>query len=131
MEITVNIPGLSELAASISSLAQAMGGQAATTPPAGAQGPNLTLVPAPGAVPVTPQPTGQQPAAEPAPTVPTTPQSYTLEQLAVAATQLMDAGRRTDLVGLLGRFGVQALTALPKEQYGTFATELRTMGAKI
>jgi hypothetical protein len=136
MEIIVNIPGLSELAASISTLAWAMSGQATTTgtaasPPASAPGPNLTLVPPqPVAVPVT----GPVPAAEPAPAsagVPITAQSYTLEQLAVAATQLMDAGKRTDLVSLLAKFGVQALTLLPKEQYGTFATELRALGARI
>lgn len=63
--------------------------------------------------------------------VPTSTQSYTMEQLAVAATQLMDAGRRAELVSLLSSFGVQALTALPKEQYGAFATQLRTLGAKI
>jgi len=64
-------------------------------------------------------------------TVPTTVQTYTMEQLAVAATQIVDAGRRTELVGLLSSFGVQALTALPKEQYGAFATQLRALGAKI
>ncbi|MPN41310.1 hypothetical protein SDC9_188853 [bioreactor metagenome] len=54
-----------------------------------------------------------------------------MEQLAVAATQLVDAGRRQELVNLLTSFGVQALTTLPKEQYGNFATQLRAMGAKI
>jgi hypothetical protein len=63
--------------------------------------------------------------------VPTSTQTYTMEQLAVAATQLVDSGRRTELVNLLQTFGVQALTALPKEQYGAFATQLRTLGAKI
>jgi hypothetical protein len=63
--------------------------------------------------------------------VPTSAQSYTMEQLAVAATQLVDAGRREELVNLLKSFGVQALTALSKEQYGAFATQLRTLGAKI
>ena len=102
--------------------------------------------PAPVAAPVpAPQPaaapTAQVPAPAPAPApaatpeqpapVPTTQQTYTMEQLAVAATQLVDAGRREELVGLLGQFGVQALTALPKEQYGAFATALRQMGAKI
>lgn len=64
-------------------------------------------------------------------TVPTTAQTYTMEQLAVAATQIVDAGRRIELVGLLNSFGVQALTALPKDQYGAFATQLRALGAKI
>lgn len=63
--------------------------------------------------------------------VPTTAQTYTMDQLAVAATQLMDAGKQPELVSLLNSFGVQALTALPKEQYGAFATALRQMGAKI
>ncbi|MDD2401963.1 MAG: hypothetical protein PHD60_07180 [Clostridia bacterium] len=65
------------------------------------------------------------------PTIPTTAQTYSIEQLAVAATQLVDSGRRTELVGLLTAFGVQALTALPKEQYGAFVTQLRALGAKI
>lgn len=63
--------------------------------------------------------------------VPTAAQTYTMEQLAVAATQLVDAGRRMELVQLLGAFGVQALISLPKEQYGAFATQLRALGAKI
>lgn len=63
--------------------------------------------------------------------VPTSTQSYTMEQLAVAATQIVDSGRRAELVSLLGSFGVQALTALPTEHYGAFATQLRALGAKI
>jgi CCR4-NOT transcriptional regulation complex NOT5 subunit len=77
----------------------------------------------------------QQASVQTAPTqgtsVPTSAQSYTMEQLAVAATQIVDAGRRIELVSLLNSFGVQALTALPKEQYGSFATQLRALGAKI
>jgi len=74
----------------------------------------------------------QQPTLQEQPqAVPTSAPSYTLDQLAVAATQLVDAGRREELVQLLASFGVQALTALPKEQYGAFATKLREMGAKI
>ena len=63
--------------------------------------------------------------------LPTVTQSYTLEQLAVAATPLADGGQREALVGLLASFGVQALTQLPKEHYGNFATQLRAMGAKL
>jgi hypothetical protein len=63
--------------------------------------------------------------------LPTVTQTYTLEQLAVAATPLADGGQREALVGLLASFGVQALTQLPKEHYGNFATQLRAMGAKI
>lgn len=80
-----------------------------------------------GAVPVVPQ---AAPAQQPA-HVPTSTQTYTLEQLSVAATPLMDAGRQPELFALLGQFGVQSLMQLPKEQYGAFATALRGMGARI
>ena len=63
--------------------------------------------------------------------VPTENPTYNMDQLAVAATQLMDAGKRDALISLLGEFNVQALTALPQEQYGAFATRLRELGAKI
>jgi hypothetical protein len=76
------------------------------------------------------QATVQTPAVQ-TPTVPTSTQTYSMEQLAVAATQIVDAGRRTELVSLLNSFGVQALPALPKEHYGAFATQLRALGAKI
>lgn len=93
----------------------------------------------PAAIPVAPpQPTApatlapQQPEAPatPAP-LPTASTSYSMDQLAVAATQLMDAGKRNELLQLLASFGVNALTELPKEQYGNFATQLRGLGAKI
>lgn len=63
--------------------------------------------------------------------VPTSTVSYTLDDLARAGMTLMDSGRQADLQGLLKTFGVEALPALPKEQYGAFATELRGMGAQI
>jgi hypothetical protein len=85
----------------------------------------------PAAVPVSiVQVPGQTPVPQTA-AVPTASQTYTMEQLAVAATQLVDAGRRSELVSLLQTFGVQALTALPKEQYGAFAAQLRGLVAKI
>jgi hypothetical protein len=81
--------------------------------------PIAPAIPAAPVAPVAPQP------------IPTVAPTYTMEQLAVAATQVNDAGRRQDLVNLLNAFGVQALTQLPKEHYGAFATELRKLGAKI
>ncbi|MCL6598965.1 MAG: hypothetical protein K6T81_09500 [Alicyclobacillus macrosporangiidus] len=101
-----------------------------TTTPVG------TAQPAAAAVPTAAPPTAAPPAAPATPpaapaTVPTTAPTYTLDQLAVAATQLMDAGKRDELVQLLQSFGVQALTMLPKEQYGAFATKLRELGARL
>ena len=37
----------------------------------------------------------------------------------------------SQLLELLGRYGVQAVTQLQPEQYGAFATELRALGAQI
>lgn len=89
-----------------------------------------------GIIPVTPPMAVPPVIAQPAPitppaAVPVTAQTYSADQLAVAATQIADAGRRVELIRLLETFGVQALTMLPKEQYGAFATKLREMGAKI
>lgn len=77
------------------------------------------------------QPPAAPPQAPGQAAVPTTAPTYTIEQLAVAATPLIDGGRRQELVNLLGAFGVRALTELPKERYGEFATALRQLGAKI
>lgn len=81
------------------------------------------------------QPMYQQPPIQPvatAPTVvPTQAQTYTMEHLAVAAQQLMDAGHIAKLQQLLQSFGAPSMMQLPKEQYGAFATQLRALGAKI
>lgn len=90
--------------------------------------------------PVTPVPTAPvQPAVpiqqtaptQSAPTVPTSQRTYTLDELATAAMPLMDAGMQQQLQQLISSFGVDALPALPPEQYGNFATALRGMGANI
>lgn len=80
--------------------------------------------------PPTAAPVTAAPPAAAAP-LPTTTPTYTQEQIALAAAQIMDAGRQTELIQLLGSFGVQAVTQLPAEQYGAFATSLRSMGARI
>lgn len=67
----------------------------------------------------------------PAPIVPTAAPQYTLEMLAKAGTALIDAGRMNDVMALLGKFGVEALTSLDPSMYGAMATELRNLGAQI
>lgn len=74
--------------------------------------------------PVTPPPVQQAP-------VQTTTTSYTADDLARAAMTLMDSGRQGELISLLAQFGTDALTQLPPEQYGAFATALRGLGAPI
>jgi hypothetical protein len=125
---------------------------AATTPvqpTAAPEVPAAPAAPAPvqqAAAPAVPTPvqqtvTPEVPAAPAAPVLPaavpttstvlTAPHNYTLDELSVAAMFLMDGGRQGDLQQLLTTFGVQSLPALPKEQYGAFATQLRALGARV
>ena len=108
--------------------------QAASVPAPAAQ-------PSPAPVPVTPVPVAQ-PAAAPAPVAqpvpapapaaaPTTARAFRFEDIQLAATSLCDTGKRAEVLALLAKYGIQALSALPAEQYGAFATELRGLGAKI
>ena len=97
--------------------------------------PTQTPTPAPAA-PVSPAPTAGQtsaaPGNTPAPTVPGAgAPTYTLDQISRAGASLVDAGKMQQLLELLGRYGVQAVTQLQPEQYGAFATELRALGAQI
>lgn len=119
------------------STGQAMSGpavQAAPVPAPAAQ-------PSPALAPVTPVPVAQ-PAADPAPVTqpapapapaaaPTTARAFRFEDIQLAATSLCDTGKRAEVLALLAKYGIQALSALPAEQYGAFATELRGLGAKI
>lgn len=98
--------------------------QAASVPAPAAQ-------PSPAPVPVTPVPVAQ-PVAAPAPVAaPTTARAFRFEDIQLAATSLCDTGKRAEVLALLAKYGIQALSALPAEQYGAFATELRGLGAKI
>lgn len=144
MEITIHIPGLMELAEALKrmNMEKCEGGSVSAAPVNTASVSfTETLVPItpavqqaqPQAAPV--QPAVSAPVAQSIPTapagVPTSAVEYTLDDLARAAMTLMDSGRQPDLLQLLSNFGVSALPALPKEQYGAFATALRGMGAQI
>ncbi len=113
--------------------AQAMTGQASPAAPI-AQPAQTAPAPqqqaqAPGAQPA-PAPIAQPSQAAP-PAVPTAERGYTLDELAGAAMTLMDKGMQAQLQELLAGYGVEALPMLPQEQYGSFATALRGMGAQI
>lgn len=115
--------------------------------PAPAPAPAAPVSPAPVTPTQTPAPTATPPVAAPAPTAgqtsaapgntpaPTVPvtgaPTYTLDQISRAGASLVDAGKMQQLLELLGRYGVQAVTQLLPEQYGAFATELRALGAQI
>lgn len=157
MKITVEAP---DLAASILKLAEAIASgpdpsiltpdeplPVASYPTAPAPAPAAPVSPAPVTPTQTPTPAPAAPVAAPAPTagpasvtpgntpapaVPvTTAPAYTLDQISRAGASLVDAGKMQQLLELLGRYGVQAVTQLQPEQYGTFATELRALGAQI
>lgn len=98
--------------------------------------PAQTPAPSPSPMPVTSAPTAgptsAAPGSTPAPAVPvTSAPAYTLDQISRAGASLVDAGKMEQLLALLGRYGVQAVTQLQPEQYGAFATELRALGAQI
>lgn len=58
--------------------------------------------------------------------------AYTMEELSVAATPLVDEGRGREVQDLLsGKYGVDAIDMLPKAAYNAFAEDLRAMGAKL
>ena len=132
----IKITGLDHLADAIFALAGAMSKQTAVqtgtseapqADPVEQTAPTQQPAPQPDPEPVVPaEPQKPTPAA-----VPTSQQTYTLDDLARAGMTLMDSGRQADLQGLLKQFDVEALPALPQEQYGSFATALRGLGAQI
>lgn len=105
--------------------------------PAPAAPVNTTPAPvAPVAAPVAPTapvPTEQPaaPVAQAPAAVPVTAPTYTLDQIARAGASLVDAGKMEQLLALLTRYGVAAVTQLQPDQFGVFATELRALGAQI
>lgn len=148
MKIKIEVP---DLAAAIEKLAAALNNSTvvekacacaeAKTPdpnPAPVEAP-VAVTPAPVApvaaptpAPVAPVQTAPvAPPAAPAPAVPVTAPTYTLDQIAKAGASLVDAGKMEQLLALLGKYGVQAVTQLTPDQYGAFATELRALGAQI
>lgn len=67
----------------------------------------------------------------PVPSIPIAAPTYTREDLSKAAMSLMDKGMQAQLQQLIQSFGVSSLVELPAEQYGSFATAIREMGAQI
>lgn len=105
--------------------------------PVPAPAPAPTPAPAPAPAP-TPAPVTAVPVAQPAPVtaVPvaqTTAPAYTRERVASAGAMLIQSQpeKREELIGLLARFGVNAINNLPEAQLGAFATALRGLGANI
>ena len=153
MEITVNVTGLDNLAKAIFALAKAAGNckeetqvdATKVTPvvqqvvaPAETAATVLSTPPVQNVQPVPTTQTAQAapvaqntaPTVSPVPTATATP-TYTMEQLAVAATGLIDAGKMQDVQNTLASLGAQTLMDLPQEKYGEFASAIKAMGAVI
>ena len=87
-------------------------------------------VPEPVPVPVAPMPV-PEPVPVPVAPVPAPATNITLQQIARAGASLVDRGKKAEVIGVLRRYGVQAVTQLKPEQFGQFAGELRALGAQI
>ena len=74
-----------------------------------------------------------QPVELPAPSVAQEVEApaYTLEQLSRAGAALATSGKMPELMALMQKHGVQALTQLKPDQYPAMADDLRLMGAQI
>ena len=155
VKVTVAIPGLPEainaLASAVSKTpAPALAAPAApmVTAPAGhepvVQAPaepvpvQAPVAPASAPVPIqAPVPVqAATPAPVPAPTAPNiAPDSagaqLTVEDIGRAGATLVDMGKMPQLLALLARYGVQAVTQLQPAQLAPFADELRALGAKF
>ena len=155
IKITLTVPGLPE---AINNLAEALRGNSAAAPVASApvvQQPTVQATQpeaAPVVNPTTPAaapvqtpvantaPVNTAPVVNAAPSAPSAPApsnaaavNYTIEQLSVAGAALCEQGKMPQLIALLGKYGVQAVTQLnpAPETLNAFAAELKALGANL
>ena len=103
-----------------------------------------TPVPNPAPAPaVTPEPDFTEipktPAPAPAPAAPVPPASpvqapektYTLSELSLAASALIEQGKMKELMALINSFGVVSLNVLPPEHFPAVSEGIKKLGAKL
>lgn len=122
-KITVEIPGLPE---AINMLAEAL--KAQYNSPADKVSNAQNLTPRAAANP-TPAPVQEASAAPTAPAP--SEKAYSLDDLSRAGATLIDQGKMPQLLELLGRYGVQAVTQLDPSTYPTFVSDLKALGAQF
>lgn len=83
------------------------------------------------AMPTMTAPPVNAPAAAPSAPAPSDAKALTMDDLGRAGATLIDAGKMPQLIALLGKYGVQAVTQLKPEQFNAFADEMRALGAKF
>lgn len=98
--------------------------------------PIAPTVPVAPSVPSAPIPVSAQtataiPQNPPAIPVQTAPQTYTVQELGLAARPLVEMGRQAELMQLLAEFGAPSVAELPENQRAAFAARLRAMGGQI
>lgn len=121
VKVDVNIPDIQLLAAVVGKLMQ------------GPSSDGCGSCKCHSADPVTPAPE-PQPVEPEAPKAPVAPApTYTLEQVSRAGAELIsaDSGKLPQLRELLQKYGIPAVSELKPDQLGSFATELRALGAQI
>ena len=149
INVTVTIPGLPE---ALNNLAAAISGKSApavavapvtqaaqpeVAPTANPTTPAVAPVAAPAATtPPVNSATAPVNTAPSAPTVaaPSNPvANYTIEQLSIAGAALCEQGKMPQLIALLGKYGVQAVTQLSTapDVINGFAAELKALGAAL
>lgn len=149
ISVRVEVPGLELLAQAVMTLASQGGGikvpgntMASTAPAQSVQtAPNATVPTAPmpmiPTAPVSQVSVASQPVATAAQgtgaPIPTTavPVTHTMDELAVAASQLVNMGKQQRLFEILHGFGVSSLMELPQEKYAAFAGCLKAEGVKF
>lgn len=141
IKITLSIPGLPE---AINNLADAIKGYVNTIPapiepvkPAGeiaTQPDPKADIPQAPVNPVSVEPQNTVPAAPATPVATTAPAvNYTIDQLSVAGAALCEQGKMAQLISLLGKYGVQAVTQLKPtpDVLNQFAAEMKSLGANL
>lgn len=82
--------------------------------------------------PVTTSVTPQIPVSYPSNPVPNAPEkSYTVDDLSRAGATLIDQGKMKQLLDLLGKYGVQAVTQLNPAHYPAFVADMKALGAQL
>lgn len=89
----------------------------------------------PEPVQAAPQPAPVAPVPKPQPVQQAAPEpqqkAITIDMLAAAGAPLVDQGKMQQLMALLNKYGVQAITQLTPDKYDAFAADLRAIGAQI
>lgn len=147
MKINVEVTA-TEIVTAINNLADVIGkmGTPVITPITKAEPVNpepVQAAPQPAPVAPVPKPQPQPvPTAAPMPTPTPAPQpvqaapepqqkTITIDMLAAAGAPLVDQGKMQQLMALLNKYGVQAITQLTPDKYDAFAADLRAIGAQI